>query len=60
MHHYVSQLRALTENTEDVRFAVGSVYCTGDYSIKQAMQTADERMYADKEEYYRRHPEKKR
>ncbi len=60
MARQVAQLRALTENTEDVRFAVGSVYCTGEYNIRQAMQTADERMYADKEEYYRCHPEKNR
>lgn len=54
------QLRTLTETTSDVRFAVGTVYVTGGYDICKAMQTADERMYKDKEEYYRLHPEKDR
>lgn len=54
----VSQLRALAESTDDVRFAIGAVYCTGEYDITHVMQTADERMYIDKKEYYQRHPEK--
>ena len=56
----ITQLRALTENTEDVRFAVGSSYCVGEYNICHAMQRADENMYKDKEEFYRQHPEKDR
>ena len=55
-----SQLRALTENTDDVRFAIGTSWCIGEYNICQAMQAADEDMYKDKEEYYRLHPEKDR
>ena len=60
MNLHVAQLRVLTENTQDVRFAIGAVHCTGDYNIKQAMQTADKRMYADKEQYYLLHPKKNR
>ena len=56
----VAQLRALADNTTDVSFAVGTVYCTGEYNIASAMQTADENMYKDKKEYYRLHPEKDR
>ena len=56
----VAQLRALADNTTDVSFAVGTVYCTGEYNITSAMQTADENMYKDKKEYYRLHPEKDR
>ena len=55
-----AQLSALTENTADVRFAVGTSYFTGKYDICQAMQLADERMYKDKEEYYRLNPDKDR
>lgn len=55
---HVAQLRGLTENTSDVRFAVGAVFCSERYDINAALQTADERMYQDKEEYYRRHPDK--
>ena len=56
----VAQLHTLTENTPDVSFAVGTVWVTGQYDISTAMQIADERMYVDKEEYYRQHPEKKK
>ena len=56
----VSQLRALSDNTSDVSFAVGTAYRTGEYDICRAMQSADEQMYKDKEEFYRDHPEKDR
>ena len=53
----VKQLRSLADSTDDVRFAVGVVYCKGSCNITRAMQTADERMYKDKKAYYRAHPE---
>ncbi|MBO6207857.1 MAG: hypothetical protein J6O73_13075 [Lachnospiraceae bacterium] len=52
----MTQLRALADQTNDVSFAVGSVYCTGDYDINNAIQEADERMYQDKKAYYEKHP----
>ena len=55
----VQMLRDISESSVDVRFAVGSAYQSGDIDIRRAMILADERMYADKQEYYRRHPEKK-
>jgi|GEM_PF-389715 len=54
----VGQLNSLANNTPDVSFAVGSVYLAGEYDIRDAMKMADERMYKDKQEYYRQHPEK--
>ena len=54
------QLKTLTETTSDVRFAIGTVFVTGEYDICKAMQSADERMYKDKEEFYRLHPDKDR
>ena len=56
----VSQLRGLSDNTSDVSFSIGTVYCEGLYDIRQAIQLADERMYEDKAAYYRVHPEKDR
>ena len=56
----VSQLRRLADNTSDVNFAVGIEYCTGNYDIYRAMQEADGKMYRDKAEFYRLHPEKDR
>ncbi len=54
MTEQVSQLRGMAESTKDVSFAVGSVYCTGEYDINAAIQEADERMYLDKKEYYKK------
>ena len=56
----VAQLRALADSTSDVSFAAGTAYVTGDYDICRAMQTADEGMYRDKEEFYRLNPDKDR
>ena len=53
-----ANLRKDCERPGRAHYAVGS--CFSDESnddIKKAMQIADTRMYADKEEYYNRHPE---
>ncbi|SEH40304.1 diguanylate cyclase (GGDEF) domain-containing protein [Ruminococcus flavefaciens] len=55
-----AQLRAFANSTSDVSFAVGTVFCTGKYDIRKAMHEADEIMYVDKKEYYRKHPDKDR
>ena len=60
LEQLISQLKSLTDSTDDVSLALGTAYCKGDYDIHTAMQNADEKMYQDKEEYYRRHPEKDR
>ena len=44
----------MADNMDDVSLAVGSVYCEGAYDINEAIQTADDRMYQDKKEYYSR------
>lgn len=53
----VSQLKGMAENTNDVSFAVGSVFCTGAYDINAAIQEADDKMYQDKKNYYLTHPQ---
>jgi diguanylate cyclase (GGDEF)-like protein len=53
----LSEMRKFSENTQDVSLAFGTAYCTEIHNIRQAIQTADERMYKDKEAYYRSHPE---
>ncbi len=55
-----AEFKKLSDNTAGVSFAIGFGHFTGDYDIVQAMQIADERMYIDKEEYYRLNPDKKR
>ena len=58
LERQVQQLRRLCDNTSDVSFAIGSAYFKGEYDINNAIQVADERMYKDKEEYYRNNPDK--
>ena len=60
LEQQVKQLRALAESTPDISFAVGTAHVSGGYDIRKAMQTADERMYKDKKEYYRLNPDKNR
>ena len=38
----------------DVSFSVGWCYEDGDIDIRRAMRMADENMYSDKKEYYKR------
>lgn len=60
LERLAAELRALADSTSDISFALGVEYCTGEYEICRAMQNADGKMYKDKEEYYRLHPEKDR
>ena len=60
LEQHVQQLYSLANSTPDVSFAVGYVHVTGEYDIRNAMKTADDRMYEDKQEYYRLHPDKSR
>ena len=54
----IARLHALAENTPNVSFAAGTEWVEGDYDILTVMKTADQKMYMNKEEYYRQHPEK--
>ncbi|WP_029319002.1 GGDEF domain-containing protein [Butyrivibrio sp. AE3004] len=54
MNEQVRQLKGMADNTYDVSFAVGSVYCHGEYDLNTAIQAADEQMYQDKKAYYGR------
>ena len=54
------ELRSLTLQTDDVRLAIGAQFFSGSYDIRRAMQSADERMYEDKQLYYRENPDKRR
>ena len=47
------------EQAEGLHFALGTAVLSDGDDIRTAMHLADERMYADKSEYYARHPESK-
>lgn len=55
----VEKLRKDSEVPENISFALGLYYDSGEGDIRKAMRTADERMYRDKERYYKRFPERK-
>lgn len=55
----VETLRAQADKEEYLHFAVGTAIVKEGGDILAAMHLADERMYADKKEFYKRHPEKK-
>ena len=56
----IIQLKKLAEDTADVSFAIGYGLFESDYDIINSMQLTDERMYDDKKEYYKLHPDKNR
>ena len=57
----VEKLRRASEVPENISFALGLYYDHGesDIDIHRAMRIADERMYRDKERYYKLFPERK-
>ena len=56
----MEKLRKDSEDPDSISFAVGGYYEHKGGDIRFAMHTADERMYADKESYYSKFPERKR
>lgn len=54
------KLRKATENYPNLFFALGAGFADNVAKVRQALRTADERMYADKKRYYELHPEKRR
>ncbi len=56
----VEKLRKDSEDPNNISFALGFCFDDGEGDIRKAMRTADERMYADKERYYTRFPERRR
>ena len=56
----VEKLRIESEDPNNISFALGQYFDDQGEDIRIAMRTADERMYADKERYYAKFPERKR
>ena len=53
----VENLKAASEASETVKLAVGTCFGDAHLDIRKAMHDADERMYQDKDAYYKKHPE---
>ena len=56
----IEKLREASEKNSEVSFAIGSFWSDGSVDIAAAFHKADQTMYADKREYYKRHPQKRR
>ncbi|MBR4341564.1 MAG: GGDEF domain-containing protein [Lachnospiraceae bacterium] len=55
----IKQLRKICDADSEISFAIGWCYEDKDIDIRKCMGIADARMYQDKQEYYKKHPEKK-
>ena len=56
----VNGLRERSDTSQGVSFAVGAYFVDSGCDVRKAMRLADENMYKDKKEYYKRHPENDR
>ncbi|MCR4777058.1 MAG: GGDEF domain-containing protein [Saccharofermentans sp.] len=54
------RVRSLSKQYKDVSFALGYSYQNNSSDITEALKLADQRMYADREEFYKTHPEFRR
>ena len=59
LEEQIQRFRSATASPEGVCFAVGWSWSTIK-EIRKALHEADVNMYADKEEYYKKYPERKR
>ena len=55
-----NKAKALSRHYDNLSFAIGYSYQNDSSDITSALKLADERMYEDKEKYYKEHPESKR
>ena len=55
----IDELRKKSEAPGAVKFAIGSCFSDPSVDIRNAMHIADEKMYQDKDEFYKKHPELK-
>ncbi|MCR4625332.1 MAG: sensor domain-containing diguanylate cyclase [Lachnospiraceae bacterium] len=53
----VEMLKKKCDESENVRFAIGTCFEDKQTDVRDAMHIADESMYKDKDEYYVQHPE---
>ena len=56
----IKRLRELTSDPDKLCFAIGYYHDGGSGPLELAMRYADERMYRDKNEFYEKHPDRRR
>ena len=60
MKERISIIKEQSENYENVSFSAGFGFAEHSNLIRKSLRDADTMMYADKEEYYKLHPDKRR
>lgn len=55
----IEAIRKACNNYDKVSFALGGSVVDDSRNVRQALRSADENMYADKEKYYNEHPDKR-
>lgn len=60
MRRKIAEMKKKAEMFDNVRFAAGYSLVRPGMDLREALAEADARMYQDKEDYYREHPEMKR
>lgn len=55
-----NKAKQLARHYDNLSFSLGYCYQNDSSNITDALKTADERMYEDKEKFYKQHPELKR
>ncbi len=53
----VDKLKAISESDDSVHFAIGSCFADSSVDIRNAMRNADEKMYENKADFYKKHPD---
>ena len=56
----LTRLRLSMEKNDDVSFSMGGFWSDGSVDLNQAFRKADEAMYADKQAFYEKHPERRK
>ena len=53
----VDNIRKLSEESDRIKFAVGTCFVEASHEVREALHIADENMYKEKEKFYINHPE---
>ena len=59
LENKLAELRKICDADQDVSFAIGYSFQEGKFDIRECLRRADSKMYEDKEEYYKNHPERR-
>ena len=53
----IDKIRKLSDESDRIKFAVGSCFVDASFEVREALHIADENMYKEKEKFYESHPE---